>query len=187
MIYPQKLNHKKTNFMFQITTLISFLIALTLTIINNITSPKIPWAALSNAGIVYIWITVIYSLNRNTNIAGYVLIQCIAISLLTAYIDYCLGFKTWSLSLAIPIIIIVANVTMFVLTIISHKQFIQYAIYQLIICFISMIPIIFMINHMIENLILSIIATSISGINLLVSICLCAGDVKKAIIRNFHL
>lgn len=27
------------------------------------------WAALANAGIIYTWITVIYSINKNTNIA----------------------------------------------------------------------------------------------------------------------
>lgn len=40
-------------------------------------------------------VTVIYSINKNINIGGHVLIQTIAISLLTIYIDYKIGFKAW--------------------------------------------------------------------------------------------
>ena len=103
-------------------------VALILLLINKLTTPKIPWAALANAGILYSWITVIYSIRKNVNIAGHVLMQTIAISLLTAYIDYELGFRGWSINVAIPIMIIIANVTMLILTIVSYKRYIKYGI-----------------------------------------------------------
>ena len=65
-------------------------------------------AGIANCGIIYAWVTVIYSMNRNTNIAGHILVQAIAISLITLYIDYRLGFKGWSIDISIPIIIIIA-------------------------------------------------------------------------------
>ena len=156
-------------------------------VINKLTTPSIPWAALTNAGIVYIWVIVIYSIKRNVNIAGHVLIQIIALSILTAYIDYKLGWKAWSINIAIPIMIMITNITMLILTIISHKKYIKYAIYQLIIVLFSMLPIFLIREHLIENRILSMIASGICFINFIVCLVLCTKDIKAAIIRKFHL
>lgn len=187
MIYPQKINAKKSDRIIKILAVLSIVIALILILINKITTPNIPWAALANAGIIYAWITVVYSINKNINIAGHVLVQTIAISLLTVFVDYKLGFKGWSLDLAIPIMIIIANVTMLVLTIISYKKYIKYAIYQLIIVLFSMLPILFITEKWTHNSILGIIATGISVINLIITISLSAKDVKEVIIRKFHI
>ena len=187
MLYPQKLNSKKSNIIVTILLGSSFLIAILLIIINKLTTPEIHWAALANAGIIYIWITVRYAINKRTNIAGHVMIQAIAISLLTTYIDYNLGFKRWSLEISIPIIIMIANITMFVLTVVSHRKYVRYAIYQLIICIFSFIPIYFMQKNMINNYILSYVAMGISVVNVILTIILSAKDVKEAIIRKFHM
>lgn len=187
MIYPQKLNSKKGDMILKIFLLISIIVAIMLIIINNLTTPEIPWAMLSNAGIIYIWITVLYSINKNVNIAGHVLVQTIAISLLVAFIDYQLGFNGWSLSIAIPIIIIVSNITMLVLTIVSHKKYIKYAIYQLVIVILSMLPVILISENIVEEKTLSIIASGISILNLILTLILCAKDVKEAVIRKFHM
>lgn len=165
----------------------SILVSLLLILINKLTTPKIPWSALVNGGIVYSWITVMYSIRKNVNIAGHVLVQTLAISILTLFIDYKLGFKGWSINLAIPIMIIVANITMLVLTIVSYKKYIKYAIYQLIIVLFSMLPIFFMTENMVQIKTLSIIASSISIINLVFTLILSSKDVKEVIIRKFHM
>ena len=113
--------------------------------------------------------------------------QAIAISLLTVFIDYKLGFEKWSINISVPIIIIVANVTMLILTIVSYKKFIKYAIYQLIIVLFSMIPVILLGENIVENKVLSIVASSISILNLVLTLSLCAKDVKAAIVRKFHI
>ena len=139
MIYPQKLSSKKGDEVLRILLLTSVLLALILVFINKLTTPQIHWAALANCGIIYTWITVIYAIKKSTNIAGYVLLQTIITGISVLYIDYSLGFIGWSINIAIPIILMIANVTMFVLTIITHKNYIKYAIYQLLIVLISLI------------------------------------------------
>jgi len=187
MIYPQKLNSKKGDKIIRIAIIISIISAIILLIINKLTTPQMPWAALCNAGIIYIWATVIYSINKNINIAGHVLIQTIAISILTLYIDYKLGFKGWALNIAIPIIIIIANITMLILTIVSYKKYIKYAIYQLLIVIFSMLPVLLITEHIVQNKTLGVIASSISILNLLISLILCFKDVREAVIRKFHM
>ena len=115
MIYPQKLNSKKSNLLVRFGVLISILVALTLVLLNRYFKPRVPWAAIANGGIIYVWIVLFYSIKKNINIAGHVLLQTLALSALTVFIDYQLGFKAWSLDIIIPVLIVIANVTMFVL------------------------------------------------------------------------
>lgn len=187
MIYPQKLTSKKGELIVKILIVVSIIIGFLLVIINKLTTPNLHWAGYCNAGIIYIWITVLYSINKNINIAGHVLIQTIAISILMLYIDYKMGFHKWSLNIAIPISIIIANVTMLILTIISHKKYIRYTIYQLIIVLLSSIPVFLIYEKIISNIVLSYVAIGISMLNFIVCLFLCARDIKEAVIRNFHI
>ena len=183
MIYPQKLNSKKSNLILKLGVVLSVIVAILLVLINKLTTPQIPWAAITNGGIIYIWIVLFYSIRKNINIAGHVLLQTIAISLLTVYIDFELQFKGWSINMVIPILVITSNIAMLILTIVSHKQFIKYVIYQLMILLFSF----FITENMVQNKILSVIASGISIINLIISLALCTRDVKEVIIRKFHM
>ncbi|MEG1142426.1 MAG: DUF6320 domain-containing protein, partial [Clostridia bacterium] len=73
MIYPKKISAKKTGIIIKGLLIISIIIGIILVIINKLTTPQIHWAAISNAGIIYVWVTVIYSINKNTNIAAHVM------------------------------------------------------------------------------------------------------------------
>ena len=187
MIYPQKLNSRKSNLIIKLGLLVSAIVAAILVVINKLTTLQIPWAAIANGGIIYVWIVLFYSIKKRINIAGHVLLQTIAISVLIIYIDYKLEFRAWSISIAIPILVMVSNITMFVLTIVSHRKFIKYAIYQLMILLFSLLPIIFITENIVQNKVLSIVASGISLLNLVLTFMLCAKDVKEAVIRKIHM
>lgn len=186
MIYPEKIKAKKSDKIIKILMSASVIIAAALLVINKLTTPDIPWAALANAGILYVWVVVIYSIKKNINIAGHVLLQTIALSLFTIYIDYEFGMKGWSINIAVPIMIMIANVTMLVLTFVSYKKYMKYAFYQLVIVLFSMLPVIFVTENIVNDKTLSIIASGISMLNLIICLILSAKDVKETIIRKFH-
>lgn len=187
MIYPKKINANKSEKIIKISLLLSILIAILLTIINKLTSPKVPWAAIANSGIVYLWIVVWYSVEKNINIAGHVLVQSIATALLTVFIDYKIGFIGWSLSISIPIIVIIANLTMLILTAISYKKYIKYAIYQLIILIFSILPVIFIYEKILQFKILGFISIGVCIINFIITMILSFKDIKEIVIRKFHI
>ena len=187
MIYPQKLNSRKSNLIIKLGLLVSAIVAIILVIINKLTTPEIGWAAIANGGIIYVWIVLFYSIKKRINIAGHVLLQTIIISILIVFIDYKLSFRMWSISIGIPNIVIISNITMFVLTIISHKKFIKYAIYQLTILIFSLLPIVFITENIVQNKVLCIVSIGISVLNLVLTLMLCAKDVREAVIRKFHM
>lgn len=187
MIYPEKIKAKKSDKIIKICIGVSIGVAIILWIINRLTTPTIHWAALANAGILYSWIVVKYSIKKNINIAGHILLQLLALSALTIYIDYILGNKGWSINLAIPIMTIMANLTMLVLTIVSYKKYMKYAICQLMIVIFSMLPVILVTEQIVQDKSLSIIASSVSVLNLVICLILSAKEMKEEIIRKFHI
>ena len=187
MIYPKKINVHKSDVIIRSLMLVSVMLGIIFVIINSFTTPSVPWAALTNSGIIYVWLIVIYSVKKRINIAGHSLLQLFAVSLLTFYIDYRIGFSGWSIEISIPIIIMIANIVMFILTIISHKRYIKYGFCQLIIVLFSMLPLIFIINNSLKNEVLSIIAVSISIINFIFALIFAFTDIKEVIIRRFHI
>ena len=186
-LYPQKINAKKTDFIIKIAILISFLVGVVLVFINRFTTPNVRWAGYCNAGIIYVWITVLYALNKNINIASHLFIQMVALSALCVYFDIRLGFQAWSINIAIPMIIIIINIAMVILSIASYNNYIRYAFFQLLIVLASMVPIFLIYENLVNDKTLSIIATSISGFNLLMSLIFHFKDIKEEIIRKFHI
>ena len=108
-------------------------------------------------------------------------------SLAVLYIDYRLNFYGWSIHIGIPIILMTANIIMLVLAIIGHKNYVRYAMYQLIIVLLSMIPIILALNKIIEFKILNQISIGISLLNLGISLILSYKDFYKIIVCKFHM
>ena len=186
MIYPQKLNSKDGDTILKISAVVSIVLAILLIVINKLTTPQIHWSAIANCGIIYAWITVIYSIKRNTNIAGHVLLQIIIMSMVMLYVDDRIGFRGWSINIAIPIILIVGNAIMLILTISSYKKYINYAIYQLTIVLITLCSFVLIGKGIIGLKILWQITSIISILNLLVTLCLCSKEIKEAITRKLH-
>lgn len=187
MLYPQKINARKSNFIIKVAILISFIVGVMLVVINRFTTPEIRWAGYCNAGIIYVWVTVLYALNKNINMANHLFIQMLALSALTVYIDLRLGFEAWSINLAIPIIVIIINITMLILSITSYSNYIRYAFVQVLIVLASSVPIFLVYEQLVNDKTLSIVATSISGVNLLFSLIFHAKDIKDEIVRKFHM
>lgn len=187
MIYPQKINSKIGDKIVYCLIATSIIIGIILFIINKLTTPQVHWAALANCGIIYTWLTVMYSIKKGTNIAGHVLIQTILVSIVLLYIDKTIGYHGWSVYIGIPITLMVANVTMVVLTIISYKKYIKYAIYQLIIVLISLMPIALAVKNIIEMKALMRTAVDISVVSLVISLVFCFRDMKEAVIRKLHM
>ena len=188
-LYPKIRNVKNSHLAIKIMVIVSFILAITCVIVNVCTSTQYLWCLIVLAGIVYSWVTVIYAIDRNVNIASSVVVQTIAISALTLCIDYILGYQGWSINIAIPIVIMIANVTILILTFVSVGRYYKYAIYQLIISALSFIPLLiyFIFKGIITKPIFTIISSSIAAFTLLMSLVLCGKNIAQELDRRMHL
>ena len=117
------------------------------------------------------------------------MIQTIAISILTLCIDFIIGYSGWAINLAIPIIIMVANVTLLVLTIVSIKRYYKYIIYHIIIFILSLIPLVIYVSSgdIIVRPIFTLIASAIAIIAFLLSLLLYGKSFVAELDRRLHL
>lgn len=188
-LYPRVRNVKKGNIAIKIMLLISGIIALTCVIVNLCTSASFLWSLIVIAGIIYTWVTVMYSIHRNINIASSVLVHSVTATILTLCIDYIIGYSGWAINLAIPIIISVANITILVLTIVSIHRYYKYVIYQLIIFLLSLIPLVIDLasNTIIYLPIFTIISSSIAVFTFILSLLLCGKSILEELNRRLHM
>ena len=188
-LYPKVRNIEKGHLVTKLMMFISFFIILICSIINICTSTKYLWCLIVGIGIIYSWITVIYSLNRNINIGSNVMIHSILISVLVLCIDFIIGYNGWAINLAIPIIIGIANITILVLTIVSVNKYYKYAIYQLIIFVLSMIPMVLYIvtKDIITKPIFTITSSTVAVFTFILSLILCGKSIIEELDRRLHM
>ena len=187
MLYPKLSNVKRNNIIFIASIAISVIIINILLIINVLVDKTNHWSMLCIAGIIYAYGTVIYTKKRNVNIASNVFAQCLLVSLLILAIDYFLGYRGWSINIAIPIVVIVANSTLMILTIISRKRYIRYSVYHMLTFLFSMIPLILLLSGILENKVLTIVSSGIAGLSLLLTIILCGKAMWEETKKRLHV
>lgn len=187
MLYPKLSNVKRNNIIFIASIAISVIIINILLIINVLVDKTNHWSMLCIAGIIYAYGTVIYTKKRNVNIASNVFAQCLLVSLLILAIDYFLGYRGWSINIAIPIVVIVANSTLMILTIISRKRYIRYAVYHMLTFLFSMIPLILLLSGILENKVLTIVSSGVAGLSLLLTIILCGKAMWEETKKRLHV
>lgn len=186
-LYPKIRNINRIDKVMLIMTIISFVIGITSLIVNHFVTQHFKWSLLVIAGVIYTWITVMNSIKKNVNIASRVMLQVILIDILCVALDWIIGYKGWSFTIAIPISIITANVTMLILLMCAFKIYARYIIYQLIIFVWSMIPAVLCLIGWAPTNILTIIATPIAVFSLLLTIVLFAKEVNEEMKKRFHL
>lgn len=187
MLYP-KLNHvKRNNIILIISIAISIILIDVLLLINVLVDKTNHWSLLCVAGILYVYGTIIYTKKRNINIASNVFVQCLLVSLLIITIDYFIGFSGWSLNISIPIVVIVANSTLMILTIVSRKRYMKYAMYHVLTFLFSMIPLVLMFMGIIQNKVLTIVSSSIATFSLLLTIILCGRAMWIETKKRLHM
>ena len=168
-LYPKIRNINRIDKVMLIMTIISFVIGITSLIVNHFVTQHFKWSLLVIAGVIYTWITVMNSIKKNVNIASRVMLQVILIDILCVFLYWIIGYKGWSFTIAIPISIITANVTMLILLMCAFKIYARYIIYQLIIFVWSMIPAVLCLIGWVPTNILTIIATPIAVFSLLLT------------------
>ncbi len=187
MLYPEISNIKKSNRILKILMLVSVAISVILLIINAFIKPDLHWSLLFIVGIIYIWITTIYSIKKNVNIASHVMLQMLCVSILIILIDMIIGYKGWSLIIGIPIIAIIANLTMLILTIISRKKYVKYVIYQAIIFLFTLGLLVLILVGVIKINTLYIIAFGISIMSMIMSFSLCGKQIIDELNKRLHV
>lgn len=187
MLYPQITNIKKNRQITYLLLAFTISIAVLLLFINFAYSKKFNWSIVAIVGMIYAWISTIYALDKNVNLAAYTFLQMIEISILLVVIDVVFGFLRWSINIGIPIVIMVSNLTMMIITLIKYKKYVKYAVYEIMILLFSIVYNVIISFMSDSSLILNIITLWFCLTNLSFILALNAKSLKIEIEKKFHI
>ena len=187
MLYPKLTNVKKSKEIIYLLSLITFFLFIMLGLINYIFSKKLNWSIVAIVSIIMVWRTVYKILDKSTNVASYLFLQMFYLSILLFVIDYVFGNIGWSFSIGIPIVIMITNTAMMILTLIKYKKYVKYALYEILILVVSIAYNIILCFISGKISILNAITFWISVTNLTFVLSLNAKTILLEFQKKFHI
>lgn len=145
------------------------------------------WSGIVLAAILYAIITLVYSIQRNTNPAAKIMVQTLAAELLVVWIDYLIGYEGWSVNYAVPGILLVAECSMLVLQLVNFMNWQSYILFQIEYVILSAIPVGLYFFHIVTEPLMTFLA--LGGSVLIFAGTMIFGDrkAKDELIRRFHI
>ena len=123
----------------------------------------------------------------SSDLASKIFVQALSGSLFIFFMDRQTGFDGWSVNYIIPQILILANVSIFILMMINRMVLREFLFYQLAMTIIGFIPIFLIIGDVVTRPMASIVSIAISAVILLGTVIFGDKTVKSELIRRFHV
>lgn len=187
MLYPKLVNVKKSKEVIYIISFLNIFLFIMLIAINYVFGRKLNWSIVAIVSVIYAWRTIYITLKRNKNLASYIFSQLLYLSVLLYVIDYVFGNRGWSLTIGIPIVIMITNFAMMIITLIKYKKYVRYALYEIMILVISIIYNIFLCFMSGSIAILNGVAFWFSLTNLAFVLALNAKTLMLEFQKKFHM
>ena len=167
--------------------IILFAVAAILGIVNYATYSGSMWSVIAIGCIVYVALTLRYSIMRHANLASKIVLQTIAAEVLLVMIDHSTGYAGWSVNYGIPSTLLFADLAVVFLIIVNRLNWQSYFMYQIAITIFSFIPVILWAAGLVTRPLMALITVVVTVAILFVTIKWGDRSVKTELKRRFHL
>lgn len=187
-MYPNVKNKVRAlNLIVKIYTFLAIILEVTLIIVNVRTFHAVWWSAISGIAILYLYITLRFSIQKNKGYRRTILIQVIGGTLLTIAIDYIVGYRGWSVNFVVPSAILLLDLAIFILMMVNKSYWQSYIMMQIFTVLLSIMVLIFWNRGIIWHPVVSIVAASVSAALLLGTLIFGDRRAINELKRRFHL
>lgn len=162
------------------------MIAVVMGIINYITYNGFLWSVIVLASILYLMVTVSYSIVHRRNLAAKIVVEVIGGGILVSVIDYVIGYEGWSAAYVIPGLLVTADLAVVVLVLVNRKTWYSYLMYLIFIAFLSLIPVIAYLFGLFEQPLFALIACGTCVLTVFVILAAGNKQSKNELARRFH-
>ena len=187
-MYPDvKETTRALNFIVKLYTFFAIITQVGLFIINYMTFSGLWWSAISGIGILYFYITLRYSIQKNSGYQRIILTQIFCGMFLCIGIDFILGYRGWSVSFVVPSAILLINLAVVILMIINTTNWQSYILLQLLTVLLSGVILIFWKVGIIQHPVLTIITAIVSVVMFVGMLIFGDRRAKNELKRRFHM
>ena len=187
-MYPDVKNKVRAlNLIVKIYTFVAIIVEAVLIIVNVRTFRNLWWSAISGIAILYLYVTLRFSIQKNRGYRRTIMIQLIGATLLSVAIDFIVGYRGWSVNFVLPGAILLLDLAIFILMIVNKSYWQSYILMQMFTTILGIMVLLFWHQGLIWNPVVSIVAASVSAALLLGTLIF--GDRKaiNELKRRFHM
>lgn len=178
---------RKLNFVVQLYTFLAILVEAALLIINYKTYRGVWWSFISGAAILYLYMTLRYSIQKNRGYRRTILVQIIGGALLTVAIDYIMGYIGWSVNFVLPAAVLLMDLAILVLMIVNMANWQSYILLQIMTVLLSIVLMIFWWRGLIWRPVVTIVAMAVSAVLFLGTLIFGDRRARQELKRRFHV
>ncbi|HHU56276.1 MAG TPA: hypothetical protein GXZ48_06290 [Acholeplasmataceae bacterium] len=187
-LYPKYVNEQKhINLLQRILLYISILAILISVLINFLTYRGVLWSIYVVLGVLYGWILLRLTIMSRTNIAGRLLIQLIATSLVTYGVERVSQSENWALEYVVPFLCIITMIAILIILLIKKMKLTDYIYYLILAVLISWVPMILYWTKVVTVLWPSIAAAGVGVAIILGMIIFADTATKDELKKRFHI
>lgn len=186
--YPDvKATVRKLSFIVRLYSFLAIVSEAALITVNYLNFHGVWWSAITGICILYFYITLKYSLQKNKGYQTVIVVQIIGAVLLVIAADNILGYRGWSVNYVLPGAILLLNGTIGTLMIVNASNWQSYIPMQILTAFASIVCVILWRFQIITRPLLSLVALAASLCMLLGTLIFGDRKAKAELKRRFHV
>lgn len=186
--YPDvKAASRRLNFVVQLYSFLAIIIETALVIVNYLTFDGVWWSIITGVTILYFYITLKYSLKKNTGYKAVILTQVIGALVLVIVADNVVGYRGWSVNYVMPGAILLLDATIAILMLVNTANWQSYILMQIFTVLSSIAALILWWMGIVTRPFLSCLAAAVSGSMLLGTLIFGERRAKTELKRRFHV
>ena len=186
--YPDvKAAVRKLSFIARLYTFLAIVTEAALIIVNYLNYHGVWWSAITGICILYFYITLKYSIQKNKGYQSVIVVQVIGAVLLVIAADNIAGYRGWSVNYVLPGAILLLNGTIGTLMIVNASNWQSYILMQILTALASAGSVVLWRFQVITRPLLSFAALAVSLCMLLGTLIFGDRKAKAELKRRFHV
>lgn len=178
---------RNLNFIIKLYLFLAIVLEAVLIIINYITYHGFRWSAISGIAILYFYMTLRYSVQKNSGAKGVLFVQVIGAVIVTVFIDFIIGYRGWSLDFVLPSAILLMDVAIIILMLVNIENWQSYILLQILNVVFSIAILILWKTGITHFPILTFIAAGLSSVFFIGTMIFGDRKAKNELKRRFHV
>lgn len=175
------------NFLVKLYIFLAIVAEVSLVIINYNTSHHIWWSAIAGIAILYFYITLRYSIQKNGGYLRTILIQIFGGVALTIAVDMIVGYRGWSVNFVAPSAILLLDLTIVILMLVNMENWQSYILLQILTILLGIAALILWRVGIITHPVVTIVAAAVSAAMFVGTLIFGDRRAKNELKRRFHV
>lgn len=111
--------------------------------INVMTDAEIWWSAISGLSLLYVYMLIRFAILGKSGYQSKVTLLALIAVLMLVAIDFLYGYRGWSINYALPVIILLVDMSILILMILNRRNWQSYMMWQLFMILCSVVSLVF--------------------------------------------